>query len=514
MSVTESQPRVDDGVSSGLSNPMEKHLHRRPLVWIAAVAAVVVTATAAIWFFVAGDDRVEPVAGVAVRFGEAAVVDLFETEDYDGTLGRSAGDPIVAVRGGTVTATAAEGDTLSAGDVAFAVDGEPAVIMLGPVPAWRDMGMDVELDAIANYKSGVITGIGVAEGETIAEGDVLYSVAAEPVVLLYGDVPAYRTLRRNVEGADVLQLEEALVRLGFDPDGRVTVDEEFTSATEDMVESWEESIGAVVDGRVDFGDVVFLPGPTVVESVNLAVGAQATQPVLSVEAGRTPIEGVDVEQLEANLEDLGYSPGPVDGSFDAATQAAVELWQAAVGAEVDGIVHRGEVIFVEFPVRIIDVLAAPGSTAPGPVLATSSADITVAVALPAADQGVVGAGDTVTVELPDGRRTSATVSSVGTIATQGQGGATFEVVVVLDDPAVAAGLDEAPVDVQVVTDSRQGVLAVPVTALVALREGGYAVEVQRGSGTTLVAVEPGFYASGLVEILSGDLAAGDRVVVP
>ncbi len=86
--------------------------------------------------------------------------------------------------------------------------------------------------------------------------------------------------------------------------------------------------------------------------------------------------------------------------------------------------------------------------------------------------------------------------------------------IVLDDPAAATGLDEAPVDVEVVTDSRTDVMAVPVTSLLALAEGGYAVEVADGDGTRLVAVEPGFYASGLVEITSGDIAPGDRVVVP
>ncbi len=93
--------------------------------------------------------------------------------------------------------------------------------------------------------------------------------------------------------------------------------------------------------------------------------------------------------------------------------------------------------------------------------------------------------------------------------------AVFEVTISLDDPAVASGLDEAPVDVLVVTDSAIGVLAVPVTALVVLAEGGYAVEVDAGGGATrLVGVEVGFFADGLVEISGADLVAGDRVVVP
>ena len=57
--------------------------------------------------------------------------------------------------------------------------------------------------------------------------------------------------------------------------------------------------------------------------------------------------------------------------------------------------------------------------------------------------------------------------------------------------------------------------AVPVSALVALAEGGYAVEVQQADGTTvLAAVEPGFYADGLVEITDTQVQPGMVVIVP
>ena len=109
-----------------------------------------------------------------------------------------------------------------------------------------------------------------------------------------------------------------------------------------------------------------------------------------------------------------------------------------------------------------------------------------------------------------------TVDSVATVATfNQQGNAVFEVVISLNDPTAAAGLDEAPVDVEIVSDSVSGVTAVPVSALVALAEGGYAVEVQQSDGSTvLVAVEPGFYADGLVEVTETQLQPGMTVVVP
>lgn len=122
----------------------------------------------------------------------------------------------------------------------------------------------------------------------------------------------------------------------------------------------------------------------------------------------------------------------------------------------------------------------------------------------------------VTVELPDGTEVRATVTAVATVASVSANNATvFEIEVLLDDPRAAAGLDEAPVDVLVVSDSVTDVLAVPVASLLVLAEGGYAVEVDEGGGSVrLVAVDPGFFADGLVEVDSDGLEPGDRVVIP
>ena len=58
-----------------------------------------------------------------------------------------------------------------------------------------------------------------------------------------------------------------------------------------------------------------------------------------------------------------------------------------------------------------------------------------------------------------------------------------------------------------------GVLVVPIRALVALAEGGYAVEKVSGASTELVAVEPGEFGDGIVAISGTGIAEGDTVVV-
>ena len=58
------------------------------------------------------------------------------------------------------------------------------------------------------------------------------------------------------------------------------------------------------------------------------------------------------------------------------------------------------------------------------------------------------------------------------------------------------------------------VLAVPVSALVALAGGGYAVEVDGGSSRRLVAVRTGLFGQTLVQVSGSGLHPGTRVEVP
>ena len=77
--------------------------------------------------------------------------------------------------------------------------------------------------------SSIITRVPKAEGETLLEGDTVVELAGRPLIALQGDLPAFRSLAPGVEGPDVQQLEEALVRLGFDPG---SVDDRYDAATE------------------------------------------------------------------------------------------------------------------------------------------------------------------------------------------------------------------------------------------------------------------------------------------
>jgi multidrug efflux pump subunit AcrA (membrane-fusion protein) len=92
------------------------------------------------------------------------------------------------------------------------------------------------------------------------------------------------------------------------------------------------------------------------------------------------------------------------------------------------------------------------------------------------------------------------------------GDPTIEVTIeVRGKAARGSGLDQAPVDVGFAVERRDGVLAVPIKALLARQGGGFAVEVVDGGTSRIVEVEPGLYADDFVEV-EGDLQEGDIVV--
>jgi peptidoglycan hydrolase-like protein with peptidoglycan-binding domain len=240
---------------------------------------------------------------------------------------------------------------------------------------------------------------------------------------------------------------------------------------------------------------------------------------------RVGVEGADVLQLERNLRALGYtstSGVTVDDQFTANTADAVAAWQADAGMDDDGVVNLGEVVFEPGQVRVGAHVAAVGGGAQGGIMGLTSADRVVSVALATSDQGDVKVGDKVTVELPDGKETGGRVTVVGRVAesaasssgSDDQGDPTIQVTVALDTPGDAGSLDKAPVKVSIVTGTASGVLTVPVNALLALAEGGYAVEVDEGGQRHLVGVETGMFADGQVEVTGNGLAEGTKVVVP
>lgn len=270
-------------------------------------------------------------------------------------------------------------------------------------------------------------------GEEITRGKALYRVDDRPVVLMYGAVPAYRTLRTGDEGADVEELERNLRALGY---GGFTADDTYTDATADAVKEWQDDQGLDQTGAVELGRVVFAPS------------------------------AVRVDALDAE-EGAATGPGQKVLSYTATAQA-------------------------------------------------------VTVELDTADQRLARAGAKVAVELPDGTTVDGRVSDVSTEIIPGSGAdedptTKVKVLVALDGTKAqqaAAPYVLASVHVSFTAGERKDVLTVPVAALVALPQGGFGVEVVKGTHSSYVPVDTGLFADGRVEISGAGITAGTKVGMP
>ena len=232
-------------------------------------------------------------------------------------------------------------------------------------------------------------------------------------------------------------------------------------------------------------------------------------------------EGTDVLQLEQNLDAMGYTGFTVDDEYTSATAAAVEEWQDDRGLDETGVVELGSVLFAPGHIRVDSVPAEEGSPlGPNqPVLNYTGTTRAVTVRLDAADQRLATPGAAVAVALPDGKSVSGTIQKVSTVVLPAESPdkdpeTKVEVIIGIANQKAVAAWTAAATDVTFTAAERKNVLTVPVAALVALREGGFGVEVTDGTASRYVPVKTGLFASGQVEITGTGIAAGTTVGIP
>jgi hypothetical protein len=346
------------------------------------------------------------------------------------------------------------------------------------------------------------------------------------IVVAAGAVATWRT------GVFAAAASSGSGQQGGPPPATKTVTREDLSATTPMNATLGYANAYPVAGQGG-GTLTWLPSPgQVISQGQVLYQTDNESPVVllygSVPDWRSLAEGVtgqDVSQLNHDLVQLGYAStsdiaAPGWDYYSWATAQAVQKLEEHLGvSSPPGSLSLGWVVFEPEALRVSQVTGHLGGQANGPVLTATSDRHVVTISLDVSAQSEVKVGDMVSVMLPSGAATPGVVSQVGTVATttQGQDGSstTIAVQVKLTDPQAAGTLDQAPVTVNVTTQSARNVLAVPVTALLAQSSGGYDVEVV-GPGNTrsYVPVTPGLFDdnSGMVQV-TGALAPGEPVVV-
>ncbi len=250
--------------------------------------------------------------------------------------------------------------------------------------------------------------------------------------------------------------------------------------------------------------------------------------------------GPDIGWLETNLVALGYGDLEVDDVFDSETADAVMAWQTDVGVTVTGEIPLGQVVFIAGPAPVSALAVSRGdSVNEGAVLYELTAvelvsstvgpdgvqDQTVTAQrvtarLDLVDQDLLALGTSVLIELPDDTEVNGEVIELGAVpvivsATEQSNESSYLDVVIAPEESVDPNWTGATVQVRFATEVAQAVLSVPVSALLALQEGGYAVEIVQPDGSVrLVGVSTGLFADGFVEVAGNGLAPNLEVVIP
>ena len=306
-----------------------------------------------------------------------------------------------------------------------------------------------------------------------------------------------------------------------------------TDLTETLLESGQleygdsSDVGALLTGTVTWAPPV---GSVVTEGERLY--RLDSDPVLRLDGtvpawrdlGPSVSNGKDVRQLEEALVRLGYADDldmEVDNDWTWVTTIAVERWQEDHGLDEDGELPLGRVVFTDGDVRVASVAVAEGTPVQSGtvVLQVSDTERTVTVSVDPTQQRLAPVDEAVELEFPDGTSVRGRIREVEHVEGDETTEEALNVTIAVAGPkadrrAVDRQLDGTSVQVGFAHTVAEDVLAVPVTALVALVDGGYGVEEVGPDGTrSYVAVTTGAFSETLVEVESPDLAEGDEVVV-
>ena len=443
------------------------------------------------------------------------------------------------------------------------------------------------------------------EGTVVNYGEILFAVDNKPVILVEGSIPFYRTLDLNSKpGPDVLQLEKALQFLGYSSEDFIP-DETFDEITSTMLNSLyldykidtkseitptEQVAINLKESAVEAIEQTIENGGTTLTQVNdkkkklddaketaieestawkaadtaiknaeqsLTLYRDASNPKTKEKTADGTLDGA-IEDLEQSIEEQkriknlekGKESG-IDATEALAIETAQKAYDDTLKAYNDGVDQVAELAKEKEELEEIILSSKSETFSPTNAYASnsplivgsyinnlgsavglnsqlyniSSIGIEVVFQVDATDQETVSLGDSVEIELPTDERVPTIITFIDQVVTQTQAGDFIEVTLDVLNPESIEVYDQAPVKVFVTTEVSENVLYVPVNALIALAEGGYAVEIfsgdvegevfdgDSGTDTTYVAVEIGVFTDGFVEII-GNFQKGQLEVVP
>jgi len=522
--------------------------------------------------------------------------DLENKEEYNGTLQQTDKKVLKTATAGVVTYLPDEGSVISFGEILFAIDNKPAILLEGETPFYRSLDMNSDPGKDIEQLENALVFLGYAADDFVPDqtfdqetSDMLNSlftdygietkseITPEEQIAIKNKEDQIETIQDTIDSGgttlaevnnkkktlDDLQ-EDSVTTLAEVNNKKKTLDDVIENSTKENA-AWQAATN-LIDGYYQQIELLKdLTNPKTAaksqdtrddEIKNYEDLIEEQKRIREMEEGEGSVvdaaealaienaqkaydealesynNGVDAAQALA-IENAQKAYDEALESYNKGVDKAAELQQAEEELEELQLAAKSETfsptnaLASETPIIVGSYITSEGSVvaANSQMYNISSTGVEVVFQIDASDQDMVSIGDSVEVELPSEDRIKATISYIDPVVTQGQNGNFIEVKLDISSTEGFKVYDQAPVDVFVTSEVSQDVLYVPVNALIALAEGGYALEIYNGESevgvfegvsgvdTTYVGVKIGVFTDGFVEV-SGNISEGMIVVVP
>lgn len=187
-----------------------------------------------------------------------------------------------------------------------------------------ELGDSRDVSISASEEIPIVTEVLVEKGQVVEEGAALVAINGRRRIVLQGILPAYRDLMPGVHGPDVAQLQEALVRLGYEV-GRAGY---FDWATQRAVRSMfndrgvslsiDQALGGVV---VEHEWLVLVPElPSQVATMSLSLGDNLR------EVGTPHLKFSDSDLFATAMVDMTVAAEMSQGQPVEVSSGSTSLW--------------------------------------------------------------------------------------------------------------------------------------------------------------------------------------------
>ncbi len=469
--------------------------------------------------------------------------DLAKKEEYNGTLRQTDKKILNSPTNGVVTFLPKEGSIVNFGEVLFIIDNKPVILLQGSTPFYRTLDLNSDPGVDIKQVEEALVYLGYAES-TFVPDEVFDKQTSKMLNTLYIDygidtkseiTPTEQVLINQKQ--DEIELLENTVSDGGTTLSEVNnkkklLDDAKENATNENA-AWQAAENEIERIRNLIDELIY---ESMSEDTRAGKKAQyeedikTQERIKSREAGKE--SGIDAtEQLAIDNAQKSYDE-TLD-SYNEGVDRDAELAKAREElnelqlSSISETFSPTNAFASKTPIIVGSIINDLGSAVAlnSPLYNISSIGIEVVFQVDATDQETVTLGKNVEIELPTDERVPTVITFIDQVVTQTQAGDFIEVVLEVLNPEEVEAYDQAPVKVFLTTEVSENVLYVPVNALLALAEGGYALEVYEGvaegstfegeSGvdTTYVAVEIGVFTDGFVEVI-GNIQEGQLVVVP